>query len=163
MFFILCFFAFFVTVSHAYFLRRAQMLHEAPREVREKLWKKHTWWNGTLWTLLFLAIVVVEYFLPRHVMAPQPYVGAVFFIVGLVLVVWSRLILGRAGAMGVRWFLPETAPTWQSRGSYRFLGNPMYDGFILVFIGSGLLFGSKENFYLAILSFVLLNLFLARI
>lgn len=39
----------------------------------------------------------------------------------------------------------------------------MYDGFILIFIGVGLLFGIRENFYLAGASFILLNLLLARV
>ncbi len=46
---------------------------------------------------------------------------------------------------------------------YSFLNNPMYDGFIFIFIGLGLILGIKIDFYLAAWSFLLLNIFLASI
>ena len=39
----------------------------------------------------------------------------------------------------------------------------MNDGFILLFVGLGLVLGIVEDFYLALASFVLLNIFLATI
>jgi len=89
-------------------------------------------------------------------------IGLIALIAGLYLSIKSRILLGRHQAMGIRFFLPEKT-TKITNSLYSFLNNPMYDGFILIFIGVGLLFGIRENFYLAGASFILLNLLLARV
>lgn len=163
LFIILLLFALAVTVSHAHALRFAQGMTGAPHEERIRLWRKHERWNGLLWVLLFLFVVIVEFlFIPSRI-TPRPFIGIPFLSVGVLLVIWSRLILGRNGAMGIRWFLPERASVWEKRGPYRVLANPMYDGFIFIFLGVGMWFGTTENFYLALVSFFLLNLYLARV
>lgn len=151
-----------VTANHANSLRRAQRLREAPTDTRLRLWKRHAWQNGALWLLLFLLIALAEFFFSKK-LTPRPLPGVCLTVIGLILVIWSRYILGRAGAMGIRWFVPEKISAWETRGPYRFLTNPMYDGFILIFIGLGLWFGTTENFVLALASFLFLNLFLNKV
>ncbi|QQR55027.1 hypothetical protein IPG41_00400 [Candidatus Peregrinibacteria bacterium] len=89
-------------------------------------------------------------------------IGLITLIAGLYLSVKSRILLGRHQAMGIRFFLPEKA-TKITGSLYSFLNNPMYDGFIFIFIGLGLILGIKIDFYLAAWSFLLLNIFLASI
>ena len=151
--------SFVVTMSHARSIRNAQSMASAPYEERYRLWQRHERWNGTAWALLFLFIVISEFFFLQRI-APYPNTGMFLVMIGFILVIWSRLILGRSGAMGIRWFLPERAPVWEIRGPYRILANPMYDGFVFIFLGLGLIFGTIENFYLAAASFLLLNIYL---
>lgn len=163
LFIILLSLALVATMSHAHALRYAQVMTGAPHETRLKLWQKHEQWNGILWVLVFLLLVIVEFSFPLGQMAPRPLIDIPLIVIGLILVVWSRLILGRSGAMGIRWFLPERASAWKTHGPYRLLANPMYDGFILIFIGLGLWRGTIENFYLALASFLLFNIYLAKV
>ena len=64
--------------------------------------------------------------------------------------------------MGLRFFYLEKDNRVENF-LYRFLNNPMYDGFILVLVGLGLWRGVVEDFYLAFVSFILFNIFLATI
>lgn len=160
---ILVIFALFVAMHHGHFLRQAQSAPQTPYETRLKLWQRHERLNGTLWLLLFFFIVTAEFFFLRGQVAQYPSIGVLLLVFGLILVVWSRLILGRAGAMGIRWFLPEKVSAWETRGPYHMFANPMYDGFILIFLGIGFWLGTVENFILAIASLLLLNVYLARI
>lgn len=152
-----------VTMSHAHAIHGALARASAPREERLRLWRRHERRNGILWVLLFIAIVISEFFFSHEQIVPHLYIGIWLIVSGLALVVWSRFILGRSGAMGIRWFLPEDSPPWEKRGPYQILANPMYDGFILIFLGLGIGFGIRENFYLALASFLLLNLYLAKV
>lgn len=156
-------FAVVVTVSHARSLRRAQINSQAPREERLALWQKHQRVHGTIWVLLLIAIGLVEIFFTHPLITAKPLLGLPLVAAGLLLAVWSRRILGRAGAMGIRWFLPEDAGHWEARGPYRWLANPMYDGFLLIFLGLGIGLGIHENFFLALASLILLNACLARV
>ncbi len=152
-----------VTASHAWQLRKAQAMTDASYDERDRLWRRHQALNGTLWMLLFLAIVAAQFFFSHGDRKTMPLLGIVLLAFGFILVVWSRLILGRSGAMGLRWFLPEKISAWETRGPYRMLTNPMYDGFILIFLGLGFAAGTTENFYLALASFLLLNVYLATV
>ncbi len=76
--------------------------------------------------------------------------------------VQARLALGHDQAMGLRFFLPEKAIRVVT-SIYRFLRNPMYDGFILVFMGLGLALGIAADLYLALVSFTLFNVLLASV
>lgn len=152
-----------VTVSHACFLLWAKKHRNASPAARMKLWKLHLYSNGTLWVVLAGWIVTVQFSLPHYMYPPWARLfGLPLILIGLLLAVQARLLLGRNQAMGIRFFFPEKAKRIQS-SLYRFLNNPMYDGFILIFIGSGLAFGIVEDFYFSIASFLLLNIFLASI
>lgn len=156
-------FATLVTISHASFLLWAKKQKRARHAARMKLWRLHVHLNGTLWLIVAGWIISVQFYLP-HYFYPvwAKLVGSLIILIGFILVVEARLLLGRSQAMGVRFFFPEK--TKRIRTSlYRFLNNPMYDGFVLIFIGSGLAFGIREDFYLAIASFLLFNVFLSSI
>lgn len=152
-----------VTISHACFLLWAKNHQSLPHSTRMKLWQIHLYLNGTLWLVVAGWMVTVQFYLPRY---QYPFeaqlLGFLLIIIGLSLVAKARLLLGRSQAMGIRFFFPEKAHRIKS-SLYRFLNNPMYDGFILIFIGSGFALGIVENFYFAIASFLLLNIFLASI
>lgn len=163
MFAIISFFA-FVTLSHAAGLIWAKRHQKASFQIRERGWKIHSYWlNGTLWSLLFASFFLPLIFSPR---SPYPtwlsLAGAILFLIGFGMALKARFVLGYAKAMGERFFFPERDQkiTW---GLYRFLNNPMYDGFLLIFTGAAFAFGIKEYFYLAIASFLFMNGFLASI
>jgi len=65
--------------------------------------------------------------------------------------------------MGRQFFLRENKKQWITSSIYKYLKNPMYDGFILIFLGLTLMRGTTENLLLALSSFLLLNIFLSRI
>lgn len=65
-------------------------------------------------------------------------------------------------AMGYRFFSYEKIK-WLSLGFYSFLKNPIYDGFLLIYLGMWFLTGNQTNLYLTLESFLLLNGYLAFI
>ena len=152
-----------VTISHGSALLFAKSQQKYSHKKREKLWRIHSLVNGSLWIVLLIWILLFQW-LALHSIYPSwmRIIGLIMLIAGLYLSIKSRILLGRHQAMGIRFFLPEKT-TKITSSLYSFLNNPMYDGFILIFIGVGLLFGIRENFYLAGASFILLNLLLARV
>ena len=152
-----------VTVSHGSALLFAKFQQNYSYKKREKSWRLHSLINGSLWVILLVWILLFQWISP-HSIYPLwiEVIGFIALIAGLYLSVKSRILLGRHQAMGIRFFLPEKAKKITS-SLYSFLNNPMYDGFILIFVGMGLIFGVKADFYLAVWSFLLLNIFLAGI
>ncbi len=152
-----------ITLSHAIFLLLGKRAAHQPLAVREKLWHFHQLINGTLWTLAFFWLVILQGILPAHGVSSLSRIGGVIiFSVGLLLVGHVRRMLGYERAMGVRFFFPERTQ-WINDDIYLYLNNPMYDGFVLVLIGAGMMFGIREDFWLAVASFVLFNILLAKI
>lgn len=150
-----------VTVAHAFMLLHVKRTHVA--EKREKLWKWHLHLIGTLWILNIIWLILLHFYFSPVSFPPWAIIIGVFCIgTGLLLYTRSRLLLGRNQAMGMRFFFPEKSKKITT-GVYHFLHNPMYDGFVLIFLGIGLLFGFVEDFYLATASFVLFNIFLASV
>lgn len=156
-------FASLVTWSHGHALMTALVYQGDSELVRKKLWNRHLAMNGTLWLLLFADIVAAQFLFPRQeIPVLARIIGLILTIVGVVLVVWARVLLGHNQAMGKRFFFPETTRK-VLRGPFQFVRNPMYDGFILVLVGLGLTLGIFEDAVLALVSFVLLNVSLSRI
>jgi len=150
-----------VTVSHALFIIYAKSLKQnAPRF---RLWNIHYLANSALWFMLTLWILIIQSN-SRDTTFPfyTEILGLLLCILGFVLTADGLIRLGFKQAMGYRFFSPNRLP-WTSKGSYSFLHNPMYDGFILIFLGLGLLRGIFIDFYLAVVSFMLLNIFLASV
>lgn len=152
-----------VTISHGTFLKMAQRRQMASSEEKTRLWHLHLALNGTLW-LALLAGVALQQFLAERTEQPIHYkiLGAILCLLGVGIVYKVRMLLGRDQAMGIRFFFPERAK-YIRHNLYKYLNNPMYDGFILVFVGLALLFGVQENYHLAIASFLMLNIGLASI
>lgn len=157
--FLLIFFV-FATLSHALFLIIAKS-SKANRKLR--LWNIHIWFNGIIWSALTLFIILVQFnsgnFKPPLIIQ---IVGMLLCIGGLILVSSSFKKLGFKQTMGHRFFVNQNFK-WISLGLYSFLQNPMYDGFILILVSLGLILGKTLDFYIAIESFILLNIFLASI
>lgn len=163
MLYLVLLFSVLVTVSHASALQFGKRHLTAPLADRERWWKRHLPVNGILWLILFVWILFLQFHFPQgETSLFEQITGLLLILLGIVLVVWSRVLLGRHQAMGIRFFLPERSHRVDS-SLYRYLTNPMYDGFIFVLIGLGLLLGVKQDYLLAAASFILLNQFLARI
>ncbi len=146
-------FAACVTMSHTLFLT-----HAKPR-----LWNTHLAINGTLWLMLFAWILLLQWQLPHEETSVlSKIIGVIFIAIGMGLVTKVRLLFGREQAMGVRFFFPQRAKRIHSN-LFRYFNNPMYDGFLFVLVGLGLTLGITSDFWLAGMSFLLLNLFLARV
>lgn len=152
-----------VTISHGAALLLAKSQQNYSYKRREKLWRMHSLVNGSLWVVLLIWILLFQQAAPHSVYSSwMRAIGLIALLTGLYLSIKSRMLLGRHQAMGIRFFLPEKAAKITS-SLYSFLNNPMYDGFLLIFIGLGLILGIKADFYLAAWSFFLLNIFLASI
>lgn len=148
----------FVTLSHALFLWWGKK-----SQGKSRIWKIHLVVNGILWLILLGSIALIQ----LHSYDFQPavwikFLGSLSITVGMVLIISSFKNLGFKRAMGQRFFFKEEK-VWISRGVYAKLTNPMYDGFFLILLGFGLFFGIVSDFFLALLSFLLLNVFLASI
>jgi len=152
-----------VSISHGSALIYAKSQQNHPYKKRERAWQVHSFINGSLWLVLSVWILWFQWASP-HSAYPLwlETIGFITLIAGLCLSVKSRLLLGPHQAMGIRFFLPEKSKKITS-SLYSFLNNPMYDGFILILMSMGLIFGVEADFYLAALSFILLNIFLASI
>jgi protein-S-isoprenylcysteine O-methyltransferase Ste14 len=151
------------TVSHALLLVLGKRAARTSPARAQQLWRLHQLVNGSLWTILFVGIVLLQGVWPATAVTPYARVaGLVLFSSGLLMVGHARRLLGYERAMGVRFFFPERA-SWVNDAMYRRLNNPMYDGFVLVLLGAGMMFGIREDVWLALVSFILLNIFLARI
>ncbi len=153
------FFFVFVTLSHGLFL----LLAKNSLVSKKSLWWFHYIFNGILWLILIFWIIKIQ-FIPAtyHFSFIVQSIGVVFLILGTYLASTSFRLLGMNGVMGSRFFFPEKSKKVSS-GLYAYIQNPTYDGFFLMLIGGGFLFGILTDFYLAGLSIFLLNYFLASI
>ncbi|GEM_PF-3402902 len=152
-----------VTFSQALFLIYIKNLKNESNTHRLKFWKIHYAFNGILWLLLLSWIIVFQFYSKRANFSPLLQIsGIVLFLIGLYFSIRSIKQLGLTQAMGYRFFKNEKTK-WYSSEIYSALHNPMYDGFILVFLGLALTFGIIGDFFLALASFLLLNVFLATI
>lgn len=152
----------FVTLSHAFWLIFAKKNIRRSASSRRKVWLAHYWINGSLWLFVIVWIIVLQFTIPRTYLNNLKYLGIFFIFSGTFLAFRSFLNLGLNQAMGLRFFFPDKARK-VSKGLYKFLNNPMYDGFISVFLGLSLTLGIKEDFYIALASFLFFNIFLASI
>ena len=151
----------FVTLCHALFLLKAKSIDE--NQSKRKLWLTHYTINAILWIILILWIVLIQFSSSKiNYSLLTELLGFGVFLMGFLLAGISLSKLGINQAMGYRFFSAKKHD-WISSGSYSFLHNPIYDGFVLVFIGLGLWRGIIIDFYLASISFLLLNVFLASV
>lgn len=142
-----------VTFSHALFLLKA----------KKSLWKIHFILNSVLWTVL-LALIVILQFRKADVLfsGELRWLGILLLVAGLYLCYRVARVLNLKELMGIRFFYPIESRKI-SYGIFKYLNNPMYDGFILIFLGLGFSLGISADFYLAVASFVFLNVFLANV
>lgn len=151
----------FVTLSQAVFLLAAKRSRN--ENFKKKLWNFHYSFNGILWVLLIVWIILFQFNSEAiGFSAWVRIIGSAIFLVGAVLSFINVKRLGLRQAMGFRFFSKQKLQ-WISGGTYSFLHNPIYDGFILIFLGAGFWGGVIINFYLALASFILLNVILASI
>lgn len=130
---------------------------------RKKWWLIHYIFNGILWLVLLAMIIWLQFSAQRNQAGQyMEFFGAILTIAGLALSWKSMIVLGLENAMGKRFFFPENSSEIHV-STYRILNNPMYDGFLLVFLGLGFQLGISENFQLALASLLLLNVGLASI
>lgn len=150
------------TFSHASSLLLAKKFRTRSEHFRSRFWKLHCIVNGTIWFAIIGLLIVAQFLFP-HIAYPvaMRIWGIALVCFGVILVARAYTLLGMQRAMGSRFFFPETSQQVLKSSLYRFLHNPMYDGFILIILGVGLWFGIKEDFYLAATLFALLNILLA--
>ena len=161
---LLILFFIFTTLSHAVFLIFIKQHSQISEQKRNNLWLTHLWWNGIIWAVLFLWIIGLQFTFPQTLNTSLllKLVGLILLILGAVIVIAISLALDFRHLMGLRFFYPSKARRMHSF-LYKVLNNPMYDGFLLILIGLALHLGIVEDFYLALISFLLLNIFLATV
>ena len=149
---LLIFFA-LVTLSHAMFILKA----------KKSLWKLHFTLNSILWSALLMWIVLAQFQdADLFFSAPIRLAGVLMTIGGVFLVFKVAKVLNLQELMGRRFFYPSESKKIDG-GIFKYLNNPMYDGFILILVGLGFYLGLSFDFYLAGASFIFLNVFLASV
>lgn len=123
-------------------------------------WQAHVILLSVIWLAFLLALIFIQ--LPIWQLPPTlRLVGIVVAALGIWLVIESWLILGTTGTCN-GWFFGR-GPTKQLAGGVFKLRNPMYSGFVLLFISAAFWLENAAYLWLAIVSFVLLNLIQARV
>lgn len=151
-----------ITFCHALFLIFAKS-HKDKHQLLARIWPMHYWLNGLLWIFLVIWIILANT-KPADVSFSfsLKISGLAFACLGLYLSYDGLKIIGLKQAMGCRFFYADKLD-WISSGPFKHLKNPIYDGFVLILMGLGLLKGIYLDFYLAGASFILLNIFLSSI
>ena len=154
---------FFIAVTVCQALAIIFVKSHKSRELIVRIWPIHYWVNGLLWILFAVWIILI------NVMSGDVVFPVFLQLVGLALCIFGLLLsadglrrIGLKQVMGYRFFCSDNLK-WTSSGSYSMLNNPIYDGFVLVFLGLGLFRGLYLDFYLAAASILLLNVFLATV
>lgn len=122
--------------------------------------------TGILWVMMFASFIfadksnypnlsVFNYYLFKPI-------GLLLSLTGVILIFWSGSLLGLKRTWGIRFFDKNYKDTIEKRGPYKFLINPIYDGFFVYFLGKTLVNDSLFYLILSLESFLLLNVFLAR-
>lgn len=123
-------------------------------------WSAHVILLSVIWTAFLLALIFIQ---PPNWKLPSVFrplgVAAATIGMWMAVVSWARL-----GTMGTcnGWFFGH-GPTKQLKGGVFRLRNPMYTGFVLLFIGAAFWLENAAYLWLAAISFVLLNLIQARV
>jgi protein-S-isoprenylcysteine O-methyltransferase Ste14 len=117
------------------------------------------------WTAFALVYLVLQFTphpaLPWEGLWLQVFGGLLIFI-GASVALWVAILLGPAKLNGLRFFKPLREEQVVS-GPFRWLKNPMYTGYFLVFLGVALLKNSLYDLAIALESLLLLNNIQARI
>ena len=142
-----------VTFSHAIFLLKA----------KKSLWELHFALNSILWSALLTWLSFAQ-FQDTDLIFSEPikWAGLLIAVAGVFLVFRVATVLNLEELMGRRFFYPSESKKIDG-GIFKYLNNPMYDGFILILVGLGFYLGLSFDFYLAGASFILLNVFLASV
>ena len=118
----------------------------------------------------WILFVISETFLVRYTSFPIPIYFGVMKILGwilvgtgVILIIWTIQTIGFKNFAGYRFFMDKQSTHLTRSGIFAYLKNPTYVGFVLLFIGIGLIVNSLEQFVLALLSFILLNCIEARV
>lgn len=90
-------------------------------------------------------------------------IGLLLIILGILLIIRSVQVLGFKNYAGYRFFNKNSRDRLVHKDIFRYMQNPSYNGFILVFLGFGFMLNSFEQIVLAGLSFVLLNFIEAKV
>ena len=118
---------------------------------------------GLLWSFWNVIVIYLALILPQDISFPVSIrtLGAIIALGGVVILVWHRNILGRKRFMGGRFF-EASHDTWTEGGLFRSLKNPAYDAFIAIFVGLFFWRGNTDFLVLAVITFFVFNIFLAR-
>lgn len=120
---------------------------------------------GSLWLLVVIGALILMTLIPDR-QSPTIFsriLGYLLVMGGLTLSVWHLWVLGWRQAMGSRFFDSSYNHTWTTKGLYRYLKNPIYDGFFLIFVGMFFHKSQLDYLLLAVSSILLLNIFLAPV
>lgn len=140
------------------------LIHELSlRHVIKWSFRIHLWVMGPLWLLVVFGVLMLTTLMPdrQSSITLNHRLGYLLVIGGLTLSVWHMWVLGWRQAMGGQFF--EQSYTWTTNGLYRYLKNPIYDGFLLIFLGLFFIKNQGDYLLLAVASGLLLNIFLAPI
>ncbi len=96
--------------------------------------------------LITIAIMATfNYFVPigNILHPPVTYSGAILIAIGLIIVVWSAALFGKAGTP-IKPF--EESTQLVTKGMYQVTRNPMYLGMVVILLGIALQFGTISPF-----------------
>ena len=78
------------------------------------------------------------------------------------MILWADGLLGLRRMWGIRYFDKSFQNKIEKRGIYKFMKNPIYTGIVLYFIGKSFTSNSLYYLFVALESYLLMNVFLAR-
>ena len=122
----------------------------------------HSIATSILWLVLFVSFFQIPPSAPQQYNFPKAllFVGYVLQIAGVLIIIWSGVLLGYRRAWGIRYFDTTFSSAIEKRGPYRIFTNPIYDGICTLLIGTGLVTGMPFYFLAALTSFILLSVLL---
>lgn len=118
------------------------------------------------WTAFVLVYVVFQF--TEHPALPWEglwlqVTGGILIFAGVSVALWVAILLGPARLNGRRFFQPALQEERVVSGPFRWLENPMYTGYFLMFLGIALLRNSLYDVVIALESLLLLNYFQSTI
>jgi len=126
----------------------------------------HSALTGTSWTLLFLVLALSD----KSSFPKLPFFSPVFIpigfssiVLGSVIFLWAGFQLGLKRTWGIRFFDTSYKDKLELNGSYKFLESPIYTGLFLYFLGFALFSNSLFYLFLSGESYLLLNIFMAKL
>jgi len=131
----------------------------------KKAFTVHFIFTSLLWIVWLILFFILS---PNNPSIGLPFYNQFFVpmgiftsMVGLILIIWSGCLLGLRRAWGIRYFEKNLKNKIERRGPYKYLNNPIYDGFVLYSLGKALTNNSFIYLLISLECYLFFNVFLS--
>ena len=113
----------------------------------------------TLWSLNALFIFALQFsdHPSLHNFPPMSMIGGIFLVIGIIIGLLGYLTLGLSRSLHYNFFFPSKK-TVVTKGIYKYLYNPQYEGFFLILLGFALFTDSLYNLFIFLEFLILIPL-----